>query len=168
MVRLPLRPHRNVGTIRAFSNSTDLLGHAVETRAMWDRAKVLLDWAPFYPVVRPLAGVVLGLFVGGLYGALCGALHAALRSTPALFLGWFLPAAGAGATAGFIMGVYSMLDRATLRPAVPPEPKCHRDGGVSIKGQAMAGRVLAWSRLRRLAVLPLAGLLAHVRGTPVA
>src|SRR4051794_37899277 len=101
---------------------------------MWDRAKVLTDRAPFYPVVWPLAGAALGLAVGGLYGALCGVLHAALRGTPALFGAWFLPAAAAGTAAGFILGVCSAADRAGCGPAVPHEPKRTPDSDTSPNG----------------------------------
>jgi hypothetical protein len=79
---------------------------------MWVRAKVLLDRAPFYPITRPLAGAALGAVVGGVYGALGGALHAALGGSPRLFVAWLLSALPAGATAGLIMGLCTVLDRA--------------------------------------------------------
>ena len=135
---------------------------------MWDRARVLLDRAPLYVVMRPLAGGVAGLAVGGLYGALCGSLHAVLRGTPPLFLAWFLPAAGAGTAAGFIMGVCSTLDRAAWGSAVPAEPQRRRDGWPSTNGHIGPHHIPAWQRLRRLAAMPLARLLASDRGTPVA
>jgi hypothetical protein len=100
---------------------------------MWDWAKALLDRGPFYLMARPLAGAVLGLAVGGLYGSLGGALHAALRGTPALFVGWFLPAVAGGTAAGFIMGVCSAAERAG-RGATPDEPGLSPNGEGSSNG----------------------------------
>jgi hypothetical protein len=90
---------------------------------MRERAKVLLDRAPFYAVTRPLAGAAVGAAVGGLYGALCGACYAVLWGSLPVVFGLALHGAGAGAVAGFLMGLWSAADRAACGPAALPEPK---------------------------------------------
>jgi hypothetical protein len=109
---------------------------------MWERARVLLRQVPFHPVALPLTGAALGLAVGGLYGATAGSLHAVVRSTPVLFLGWLLPAAGAGTAAGFIMGVCSALDRAAREPTVPRLPARQSQDRLPAHAHAVPPRVL--------------------------
>ncbi len=138
---------------------------------MWDRAKVLVDRAPYYPAGRPLVGAALGLTVGALYGALCGGLHAALRGAPALLLAWLIPAAGAGLAAGLLMGVCSALGRAARGPAGPPVPRLPRGATWTTAGRAVPPRARVPRRSRRIARragLSLARWLGYGRGTPLA
>jgi hypothetical protein len=111
--------------------------------AVWQRAHLLLDRPPFYPVMRPLAGLMIGAVGGALYGALCGGLHALLRGEPRLFLAWFLPTAGAGATAGLVMGIYAALDRAGQGA---PAPLGHRDAWLAASDEAEPASVPVRSR----------------------
>jgi hypothetical protein len=109
---------------------------SAEKALMWERAKFLLERAPYSLVARPLAGALIGLALGALYGALCGALHAALRATPGLFMAWFLRATVAGLGAGFIMGVATALDRAAWRLVEPKAPPHNRLAKSSANGRA--------------------------------
>jgi len=83
----------------------------------------VLNRPPFCAVARPLVGAALGLVAGGLYGALCGGLYAVIEATPAVFVGWLVLAARAGALAGFLIGVCSVADRASWAAGPPREPQ---------------------------------------------
>jgi hypothetical protein len=112
-----------VGTLSACSRTVHPVRIFTEKARMRERAKILLDRAPYYAVTRPLAGAVVGAVAGGLYGILCGGVLGALNGAVGLAVRWGLAAAAAGATSGFLTGVCSAVDRAGRGPTDPREPQ---------------------------------------------
>jgi hypothetical protein len=74
--------------------------------------KLLNDW-PYCALTQPLAGTAVGGCVGGVYAGLCGTALGILEGLPRLPQDAALRGTLAGGLAGLLIGLYSVVDRAT-------------------------------------------------------
>jgi len=74
--------------------------------------KLLSDW-PYYVLTRPLIVTAIGGGVGGVYAGLCGAALGLLEGMPHLPQQAAVRGTLAGGLAGLVIGLYSVVDRAT-------------------------------------------------------
>jgi hypothetical protein len=74
--------------------------------------KLLNDW-PYYVLTRPLTATAIGSGVAGVYAGLCGAALGLLEGLPRLPQAAVLRGMLAGGLAGLLIGLCSVVDRAT-------------------------------------------------------
>jgi hypothetical protein len=86
---------------------------------MWHYLKLAFDSRSLCVVTRPIAGLVIAGVVAGVCGLLGGFAHGAFHDSPQFAIVGGLRLAGAGAVAGFIMGLWSGSDRMKW-----PEDEC--------------------------------------------
>jgi hypothetical protein len=95
---------------------------------MWHRLKACVDSRFLGLVTRPLVGLIVTGFVAGVLGSIGGLVYGTFHNSFDFAKAGGLRLAVAGAVAGFIVGLWSALDRLTWPPderggSDPPHPK---------------------------------------------
>jgi hypothetical protein len=78
---------------------------------MWHYLKFSIDDRPLCVVTRPIVWLVIASAIAGVCGILSGVAYGAFRDSFHFAIEFGLRLAGAGAVAGFVMGLWSGLDR---------------------------------------------------------